>query len=120
MEYLGTYFTVLTDIFTLKKATNQLRADWYFPTHGVLLCTQANNSHLHSDHHLVAKSLKDNTVGLPHLVIMEDMMPLHIRIHCRKEYSHPIFVKINFYCHRSRHSITQFLVGGSHICYLVS
>lgn len=86
MEYLGTYSTVLTDIFTLKfhwlkkwKATNQLRADWYFPTHGVLLCTQANNSHLHSDHHLVAKSLKDNTVGLPHLVIMEDMMPLHIR-----------------------------------------
>jgi hypothetical protein len=38
-------------------------------TQSIIICTQAD--HLHSDHHSIAKSVKDGTVGLPHMVLSE-------------------------------------------------
>jgi hypothetical protein len=43
-----------------------------FPTFGLLIEGEATNSHWYCDHHALARSMVDNTLGVPHCVLSND------------------------------------------------
>jgi hypothetical protein len=51
---------------------NPFSGGLFFPTYGIIIKGEASNSHWYCDHHALARSTVDGTLGVPHCVLSKN------------------------------------------------